>query len=145
MTSDLACSAGWIDHDLTHLRSSKADANVGVEIRDQHLDPPGAQRLREPTARTDTRRGVGITEGEDEAALGSAAGERDELQRIPRDLVKLRSLQSSLVGEYLHQDRLVRCGAIHIDARPAIQSKRPWRQLDTDDSRYGVADQWLGA
>ncbi len=50
-----------------------------------------------------------------EAALGSAAPERDELQRVPRDFVELRSLQSSLVSEYLHKDRLILRNAIYID------------------------------
>jgi hypothetical protein len=134
-----------IDHDLTRLRNSKAGANVGVEIGYEHLDPPGAKSLGEPTTCADARRGVRVAKGDDEAALGSAAPERDELQRVPRDLVELCSPQPPLMGEYLHEDRLIRRNAIHIHARPTIESQRLRCQLNTNGSRHGVADQRLGA
>ncbi len=86
-----------------------------------------------------------VAKGDDEAALGSAAPERDELQRVPRDLVELRSPQPPLMGEYLHKDRLIRRNAIHIHARPAIKSQRLRCQLNTNGNRHGVADQRLGA
>lgn len=59
--------------------------------------------------------------------------------------MELRPLQSSLVGEYLHENRFVRRNAIQIDARPTVEAQRPRCQLNTNGNRHGVADQRLGA
>jgi hypothetical protein len=60
---------------------------------------------------------------------------------VARHLVPLTSLERTLVGEYLDENRLVGGDAIDIDASAAVQSQRARCQLDTDRRRHAGEDE----
>ena len=56
------------------------------------------------------------------------AGDRDELQRVPRHLLVLAALQPTLPGERLHERRPVGVDTINVDARTTDEHERRRRQ-----------------